>query len=439
MKHCSGHKEHLRGPLVMHCNPVHHESIRAEKGITLETFEALVVYSDDRRFGHSAERGEPAPRSPEAAGHSAMQSTVRRRVIRGPTLFFPDASEWIHAFSWHGARPTASASTPGRHAIGEDAEKGGHVGDKQPHALKFTKLNLTPTQLYFDVKDARTTDDAQITIGLMVFYHIVGARARERGAPRRARADSARRARGARGRPTRAECATRADVELMLDTTQDPIGDFVNALAADIMSFAADKAYEHVLSRTASMCELATFPILCGRAKSIGFTIDKVVFRGLRTSSHLQDMHNKAVSNATRLRLEALEAEQRERQLDLGTRHKAERERAQLAADSHAAAELRERADKEHAQRLRHWREQAQAEHERAQLQRDTELAYFSQLADRGVDLTTYLVAREASRPSQHIRIDGAAAELAQVHIALPHTEGKADGAKPTRAFGLFG
>jgi len=247
------------------------------------------------------------------------------------------------------------------------------------------------------------------------------------------------RARGARGRPTRAECATRADVELMLDTTQDPIGDFVNALAADIMSFAADKAYEHVLSRTASMCELATFPILCGRAKSIGFTIDKVVFRGLRTSSHLQDMHNKAVSNATRLRLEALEAEQRERQLDLGTRHKAERERAQLAADSHAAAELRERADKEHAQRLRHWREQAQAEHERAQLQRDTELAYFSQLADRGVDLTTYLVAREASRPSQHIRIDGAAAELAQVHIALPHTEGKADGAKPTRAFGLFG
>jgi len=28
-------------------------------------------------------------------------------------------------------------------------------GDKFPHQLKFTKVNLTPTQLYFDVKDGK--------------------------------------------------------------------------------------------------------------------------------------------------------------------------------------------------------------------------------------------------------------------------------------------
>jgi len=61
---------------------------------------------------------------------------------------------------------------------------------------------------------------------------------------------------------------------------QDPIGDFVNALAADVMSFAADKTYEAVLSRTASMCELSTFPILTSRAKAIGYLIDKVELPG---------------------------------------------------------------------------------------------------------------------------------------------------------------
>lgn len=354
---------------MLHCDPVRHEFISLQKGIALENFEALVVYRDDRSGSSS-----PSPtKSPQPAG-SSTESVVRRRVIRGPTVFFPNASEWIHSFSWHGARANRA---------GKDEPEAVSHGDKFPHQLKFTKLNLTPTQLYLDVKDARTVDDAQITIGLMVFYRIV-------------------------------------DVELMLDTTQDPIGDFINALAADVMTFAADKSYEQVLSRTSSISEVATFPILCMRAKSIGYVIDKVVFRGLKTSSHLQEMHNKAAANATRLRLESLEAEQREARLDLEATRAAERDRAKLAADSLVAAERREQADKEHAQQLRHWKEQQQAEHEQAHERQARELQYLGQLAQCGVDLTKYLVAKESARPTQHIRVDGAAADLAQVHLGLP-------------------
>lgn len=375
VKSRAGTREHLRGPIVLHCDPVRHISISVEKGIALENFEALVVY---REVGDSdAAKGGDAPDS--------SVSAVRRRVIRGPTLFFPDASEWVHNFSWHGSRKE------------EKAEDVRH-GDKYPHQIKFTKLNLTPTQLYVDVKDARTADDAQLAISLMVFYHIV-------------------------------------DLELMLDSTQDPIGDFVNALSADTMSFTADKSYEAVLSRTASMSEIATFPILCARAKSIGFHVEKVVYRGLKTSSHLQEMHNKSVANAGKLRFEALESEQRERRLDLETEHAAARERAKLAAASLAADQARADAEKDHEQKLRHWRAAQDAEGELLEKRQAQELDYLARLGQSGVDLTQYLVAKEGARPDAHYRIDGAASSLAKLHLVAEGDEKK----RPAGVRSLFG
>jgi regulator of protease activity HflC (stomatin/prohibitin superfamily) len=361
VKHRTGTKEHLRGPIVLYCDPVHHISIEVEKGIALENFEALVVY---REVGSRTEGA-----SAKGTAADSSESAVRRRLIRGPTLFFPDASEWVHNFSWHGSRKENTAAV-------EDVMH----GVKYPHQIKFTKLNLTPTQLYVDVKDARTADDAQLTISLMVFYHMV-------------------------------------DLELMLDTSQDPVGDFVNALSADVMSFAANKSYESVLSRTSSMSELATFPILCARAKSIGMHVEKVVYRGLKTSSHLQEMHNKSVANASKLRFEALESEQRERRLDLETLHAAEREKASLAAASLAADQARADAEKDHEQKLRHWRATQESDNELLRMRHAQELEFLAQLGQSGVDLTQYLVAKEAARPDAHYRIDGTASNLAKLHI----------------------
>lgn len=260
-------------------------------------------------------------------------------------------------------------------------------GDKAPHQLKFTKLNLTPKQLYYDVRGVRTADDAQINISLMLFYTLTG-------------------------------------IERMLDTTQDPIGDFINAISADVMSFAAEKSYEQVLASSAALSDVATFPILAQRAQSIGFTMDKVVYRGLHTSSHLQELHNKSVTNATKLRLDALDAEQEQKKLDLESRRASEREDATLRAEAARADERRALADKEHEQRLRHLADVQRAELEHAKHKQETELTYLGALAQQGVDLTQLLVAREESRPTQHIRVDGAAAQLAKVHIAgepAPH------------------
>ena len=74
---------------------------------------------------------------------------------------------------------------------------------KLPRALQFKKLRIIPDQMYFDVSDVRTADDALLEVKLMVFFELI-------------------------------------DIERMLDQTHDPIADFINALSADVIDFAAE-------------------------------------------------------------------------------------------------------------------------------------------------------------------------------------------------------
>ena len=108
---------------------------------------------------------------------------------------------------WHGSlSPETGAGS-----------KTGYVGDtKRPHAVKFEKLRSMPDQMYYSVKDVRTKDDAQITVHLMLFYEL-------------------------------------ASIEKMLDSTNDPIGDFINAASADVMTFGAAHTYESFLQETSTL------------------------------------------------------------------------------------------------------------------------------------------------------------------------------------------
>lgn len=65
----------------------------------------------------------------------------------------PASNEWIHQFSWHGAAPN-------------------NPSVKIPRALRFTKLRLMADQMYFDVPNVRTKDDAVVQVQLMIFYKI---------------------------------------------------------------------------------------------------------------------------------------------------------------------------------------------------------------------------------------------------------------------------
>ena len=60
----------------------------------------------------------------------------------------------LHDFVWHGEDP----QTPGRFI---------------PSSRKFVKLCHIPSQMYCNVKDVRTNDDALITVKLMLFYQLV--------------------------------------------------------------------------------------------------------------------------------------------------------------------------------------------------------------------------------------------------------------------------
>jgi hypothetical protein len=89
-----------------------------------------------------------------AKGRDGARS--RRRVVEGPAVFVPEPGEWLHTFSWHGSRRAATTAT-----------------SKVPNALVFQKLWLLPDQMYHDVSDVRTADDAVLTIRLMLFFELV--------------------------------------------------------------------------------------------------------------------------------------------------------------------------------------------------------------------------------------------------------------------------
>ena len=99
---------------------------------------------------------------------------------------------------------------------------------KVPNALVFQKIWLLPDQMYHDVRDVRTADDAVLTIRLMVFFEIV-------------------------------------DIEQMLDTTHDPIGDFVNAATSDVVELTGKHEFESFKKNTEKLNELETYKQLIVR------------------------------------------------------------------------------------------------------------------------------------------------------------------------------
>merc|ERR1719281_2417529 len=143
--------------------------------------------------------------------------------------------------------------------------------------------------MYLSVQNVRTVDDASLTVHLMLFYEL-------------------------------------QSIETMLDSTNDLIGDLVNAASADVMTFASRLTYETFLQETAELSRVANFPILSSRMEQTGTSLLKVVYRGYNASQQLQDMHDQAISRRTKLRLEADAA--REEQERKATELRCRKERA---------------------------------------------------------------------------------------------------------------
>lgn len=341
VRYRDGRQEHLAGPAHCWLDPRTHLSVEKEEAVQIAAEEAVVVYSE-------------AEADPD----------VSRRIVHGPATFVPAPGEWLHTFSWHGSSG----------------------GQKVPNGLVFQKLWLLPDQMYHDVDEVRTADDAVITVRLMIFFRLV-------------------------------------DIGQMLSTTHDPIGDFVNAATSDVVEFVRRLSFDAFKQQTDQLNHLDTYRQLTRRAEQCGYRIDNVVYRGYGAPRALQQMHEKATESRTRLQLEKATEQQAQELEDLKQERalaRAAREREQATADfEHRSAIERRRLEEDlraQAARSEATRQQslldAEAARQQATADDARQQAHLSQLKALDVDLTALLT---ADRPDRVIELRGA--EAGHLHL----------------------
>ena len=329
VRYRDGRQEHLIGPVHCWLDTREHLSVEKEEAVQISAKEAVVVYAE----------------GPQG---------VTRRIEHGPATFVPKPGEWLHTFSWHGS------------VAGDQHYR------KVPNALVFQKLWLMPDQMYHDVTEVRTADDALLTVRLMLFFELV-------------------------------------DIDLMLANSHDPIGDFVNAATSDVVEVLSRLDFEAFKEQTHRLNDLATYKQLVGRAQQCGYRINKVVYRGYGAPPALQQMHDQAIESRTRLQLEKATQQQAQeledfKQERLLARASKQRQEDSLTFEHRLQQEARQREaalEAEQAQRAAH-REQARLDAEQQALlaaaadarQRE----HLSNLRELGVDLTALLTQHRADK-----------------------------------------
>ena len=268
---------------------------------------------------------------------------VRRRIVYGPASFVPEPDEWLHTFSWHGA-------------------SGGSRGEpKVASGQQFKQLRLMPDQMYHDISEVRTGDDTVLRIRLMIFFELL-------------------------------------DVERMLDTTRDPIGDFINSATSDVVEFVGRHTFESFKSSTESLNDLASYGQLASRAEQCGYRVNKVVYRGYSAAPALQKMHDSAIESRTLLQLEKVTEEQAQELEDFKLERKLVRStKRREEQESEVDQEIRLKERREQSElTLR----QARVEQEEDSTRRQDTLRreFLGALSEFGVDLTKYLTQGRSDR-----------------------------------------
>lgn len=350
IRYRDGRQENLPGPAEVWFDRRVHSSIEKQDALQIGANEAIVVYTK-------------ADDSDGAA----------RRVETGPMVFVPKPGEWLHTFQWHAA-------------------KGGSQGaPKVAKGLVFQKLWLMPDQMYHDVPDVRTADDAVLTIRLMIFFEL-------------------------------------QDVRKMLDTTHDPVGDFVNAATADVVEFTGRHDFETFKQQTHKLNDLTTYQTLLNRAAQVGYRINNVVYRGYGAPDSLQQMHDQAIEARTRLQLERATEQQAQQledfKLESQLARSAKRRSEQADEVRHEMGLNREKqdADRLHKEAQANLARdlQAKSAEQSAEIMRrqnEIHLEQLQALKELGVDLTSYLT---QARADQVIEVRG---NGSMPHLHLDRTD----------------
>ncbi|XP_069115144.1 uncharacterized protein [Argopecten irradians] len=336
LKDKDGIVTHKRGPCEIFFNPLVYDSIEIKDATKIDANHLIVVYK------------------------RLKDNDVQRRIIQGPTVFVPEAEEWLHQFSWHGC---------------ESSNKARMI----PGLNQFTQLAVIPDQFYYNVRDVRTLDDTMIVVKLMIFYEL-------------------------------------KEILKMLDKTHDPIADMINAVCADVITFAGKNTFEDFLKNTHRLSELPSFPQLTQRANKIGYEIQKVVFRGYHANDRLQMMQSSAIESRTQLRLntEIEEMKQRLQNFKLSKEQartkliqdmeKAEQDHKQLIANMKQVHDLEiKQMDHEQALKIATMTTTSKLDDQKDRNSKDVE--HLSKLRDLGVDVTLYLTLQHTPSADEEIRV----------------------------------
>ena len=237
-------------------------------------------------------------------------------------------------------------------------------------------LKIIPDQMYYNVNDARTKDDALIRIKLMIFFEL-------------------------------------REANVMLKQTADPIADIINAVSSDAITFLAKVTYEEFVEAANALNNLDSYPSLVSRAKRMGFQINKVIYRGFKADDKLQNIHDQAVSNRNNLKLKLEEVVNSQKQEEfqlLAEKQKLELEKkveveqmknAFLIKKKELALKL-ELEKRSLTERFKQKKEIHDSHVSNEWAKYEQKLQHYKLLKSLGVDLTEYLL-RENPKPGKVI------------------------------------
>jgi hypothetical protein len=199
------------------------------------------------------------------------------------------------------------------------------------------------------------------------------------------------------------------DIERMLETTHDPIGDFINAATSDVVDFVGHRTFEEFKKDTGRLNELETYKQLAVRAAQNGYRINKVVYRGYDAPARLQAMHDQAIEARTKLQLERATEEQSQSLEDYklnAQMNRAARRRTEQAVEVDTEIEMarkrqeaeRQQKEADRAASREQRRRDAEAEQEIRRQADERQRQHLAVLKEMGVDLTALLTQGRADR-----------------------------------------
>jgi len=335
VKYLDGKKEHIQGPCSLFFDPTKHDTISVTHSINLNMDEAMVVY---RRQEEKDEL------------------VVKRNIVYGPALYTPTSLEWVQEFSWGNGENAGSAPS-------------------------FVKLKMVPEQVFVDVSNVRTTDDALLVLNFMIIFQL-------------------------------------EDIEKMLSCTHDPISDFTTAICSDVIAFISKLSFEAFKGYADNLNDVGNYTNLRHSSEKSGFRVINVVFRGYQPTPALLALQEQSVQTRTQLALEKETEEQKEQLRSFKQHCEFERARERHEMETSEADHKHRLKSHEVDQYINAERVKFQQKIDAQTVENEMQLQFARRTTadkadylrtlhkDFAVDITRYLVAQLGHRPDKLIKLD---------------------------------